>query len=150
MAPTLEEQLQAGDVGRDLIDLLCVQDGLTLSTFSLLALSLAELTDRMHTLAEELARELTRKEVVCLRQIWTQLNPAGPSPATPVASQASDMQPASLQSWADTFPPKLTAAVLKQMRLDFESSYPSEILDHETMPGPRLLALTHPLSIIQA
>ena len=136
--PNLETQLRSANVGDDLINLLCVEDNLDVQSFGLLALTLHELDTRMQSIAEELLRELSRKEIITLLQIWTNANAK-----ETVASPANDHQPHmssgnAASSWAETFPPKLTGSAIRQLRLDYESSYPSELL-----PGPRLLALTH-------
>lgn len=49
----------------------------------------------------------------------------------------------SAPSWAEAFPTKLSSDQFQQLQLAFETAYPSEILDCHSMPGPRLLALTH-------
>eukprot|EP00435_Cladocopium_sp_Y103_P000608 s5486_g1.t1 len=139
---SLDDQLRTGGVGEDLIQLLCVTDGITLEAFPYLALSLTELDNRMSSLAEEFMRELTRKEVIVLRQIWTQTNQTQVAKAMSSNTQTPEASQTAAMSWADTFPAKLTGATLKQLRLDFESSYPSELLDSDNMPGPRLLAIT--------
>ena len=141
--PNLETQLRSANVGDDLINLLCVEDNLDVQSFGLLALTLHELDTRMQSIAEELLREFSRKEIITMRQIWTNANAK-----ETVASPANDHQPHmssgnAASSWAETFPPKLTGSAIRQLRLDYESSYPSELLDSDNMPGPRLLALTH-------
>ena len=52
------------------------------------------------------------------------------------------MPPSIASGWSETFPAKLDANMLRQMQLDFETAYPSERLDPNSMPGARLLALT--------
>ncbi|CAL1140530.1 unnamed protein product [Cladocopium goreaui] len=68
-----------------------------------------------------------------------------PAPAnqTPVGGTATSDASASASTWAESFPPKLDTAVIEQMKAKFLASYPSELLNHDTMPSTRLLSLTH-------
>ena len=77
--------------------------------------------------------------IASLRALWKACLAAsetkGPLP-TGAATSASVSS-----SWADNFPPRVPADELQQLKLAFSSKYPSEILDSDSMPGPRMLAL---------
>ena len=77
--------------------------------------------------------------IASLRALWKACLAAsetnGPLP-TGVATSASVSS-----SWADNFPPRVPADELQQLKLAFSSKYPREILDSDSMPGPRMLAL---------
>ena len=60
--------------------------------------------------------------------------------AAPPAS-ASAAPPASGLGWHEAWPAKLTAEAVAKLREDFESSYPTELLDQDSFPSSRLLAL---------
>ena len=49
----------------------------------------------------------------------------------------------SQNSWAESFPPKLDSSVIDQLKAKFLASYPSELVNHDTMPSTRLLSLVH-------
>ena len=68
-----------------------------------------------------------------------------PAPAnqTPVGGTGASDASASAGTWAESFPPKLDTAVIEQMKSKFLASYPSELINHDTMPSTRLLSLTH-------
>ena len=139
---SLEAQLRTAGAEEDLIALICETDGMDASSFGLLALSLQELDAHMESFKSELSRDLSRKEIVALRQVWLALQKA-PFDTKNESKKPDAEAPAVAQSWNDTFPPKLTSDSMRQLRLAFESSYPSELLDADNFPGPRLLALTH-------
>ena len=64
------------------------------------------------------------------------------APSAPAAAPASEATTGS-GTWAESFPPKLDSAVIDQMKSKFLSSYPSELVNHETMPSTRLLSLVY-------
>ena len=61
--------------------------------------------------------------------------------ATPASASSDPM--ANPGTWAESFPPKLDATVIDQMKTKFLASYPSELVNHDTMPSTRLLSLVH-------
>ncbi|CAE7241440.1 unnamed protein product, partial [Symbiodinium sp. CCMP2592] len=61
-------------------------------------------------------------------------------------SVASDSSASTLHStWAETFPPKLSAETTLQLKRDFEKAYLSEVLDDTNFPSARLLSLAYRL-----
>ena len=62
----------------------------------------------------------------------TQPSVAMSAPAS--APSASDAL-SSAGTWAESFPPKLDAALIEQMKSKFLTSYPSELVNHDTMPS---------------
>ena len=70
------------------------------------------------------------------------MQPASPSNPATTASASSDPL-ANPGTWAESFPPKLDATVIDQMKTKFLASYPSELVNHDTMPSTRLLSLVH-------
>ena len=49
-------------------------------------------------------------------------------------------------TWSEPFPPKLSGEAITQHRRAFESSYPGEVVDNDSMPGARMMALATKLS----
>eukprot|EP00435_Cladocopium_sp_Y103_P059768 s21_g21.t1 len=115
-------------------------DDLDVSGFGLLALSLADFDKTLASYSADLGRELTRKETASLRKLWQKC--AAPETSTATQQVTAGPQGENSASWSEAFPPKVPVDTLKEMKLAFESAYPSEILDANNMPGPRLLALT--------
>ena len=76
-----------------------------------------------------------------IRAAWKQLqdpiavagNPSSASTTTPVPSMEG--------SWSESFPPKIQASKVAQLKKQFLTDYPSEVLSAETMPSSRLLSL---------
>ena len=63
-----------------------------------------------------------------------------PAGASDHASQRAGNQD-STSSWSTPFPPKVASTAVVATQKDFLKSYTSEILDQDTLPSPRLLAL---------
>ena len=81
-----------------------------------------------------------------LKAAWAQALKTCASQGPPIAlasTGASPSEAATISSWSDAFPAKLSATFTKDIRLRFESSYPGELLDDSSMPSSRLLALAH-------
>ena len=64
---------------------------------------------------------------------------AAPKEPTSVPAEAN----AASSSWSETFPPKLTAAVVTDLKNKFRQHYPAEVLMPDTTPSLRLLSLLH-------
>ena len=77
-----------------------------------------------------------------VRMLWkecaSQHGTVASAPSAGAASQAS--KPG---SWADPYPAKLSSSMMRELRESFLASYPSEILNPESMPSARLMALVH-------
>ncbi|CAE7365802.1 unnamed protein product, partial [Symbiodinium microadriaticum] len=80
--------------------------------------------------------------IACLKAAYhrclTHLVSVGSSPSTSTPVPASSL--ASSSTWNETFPAKLGHDKVSTLKTKFEADYPSEILDHSTMPSSRLLA----------
>ena len=77
-----------------------------------------------------------------VRMLWkecaSQHGTLASAPSEGAASQASKPD-----SWADPYPAKLSSSMMREFRESFLASYPSEILNPESMPSARLMALVH-------
>ena len=115
------------------------QAGWNVTLFSCWVASAAEVSTEVAKLGLPADLEDTPLLIDSLRALWKACLAAsetkGPAP-TGVATSASVSS-----SWADNFPPRMPADELQQLKLAFSSKYPSEILDSDSMPGPRMLAL---------
>lgn len=76
-----------------------------------------------------------------VRAAWKQVQtPAIPS----VNASSASSPPAAVSvegSWSESFPPKIQASKVSQLKKQFLEDYPSEVLSAETMPSSRLLSL---------
>ena len=115
------------------------QSGMNVTLFSCWVASAAEVSTEASKLGLPADLEDNPLLIASLRALWKACLAAcdakGPS-STGVATSASVSS-----SWADNFPPRMPADELQQLKLSFSSKYPSEILDSDSMPGPRMLAL---------
>ncbi|CAL1162910.1 unnamed protein product [Cladocopium goreaui] len=121
-----------------------VQMGWTVQTFACAAVNL-EAFDRLwpEFFPEEepsLLQKASLRAAFKMCQEMTQ--PALTNNQAAPASAVSDPM-ANPGTWAESFPPKLDAAVIDQMKTKFLASYPSELVNHDTMPSTRLLSLVH-------
>ena len=121
-----------------------VQMGWTVQTFACAAVNL-EAFDRLWSdfFPDEEPSLLQKASLRAAFKMCQELmQPASPSPSVPTASASSDPL-ANSGTWAESFPPKLDATVIDQMKTKFLASYPSELVNHDTMPSTRLLSLVH-------
>ena len=121
-----------------------VQMGWTVQTFACAAVNL-EAFDRLWSefFPEEepsLLQKASLRAAFKMCQEMTQ--PASTNNQATPASASSDPM-ANPGTWAESFPPKLDATVIDQMKTKFLASYPSELVNHDTMPSTRLLSLVH-------
>ena len=79
-----------------------------------------------------LASACCGKSVLRIRALLPRL------PSADAASQASKPD-----SWADPYPAKLSSSMMRELRESVLASYPSELLNPESMPSARLMALVH-------
>ena len=78
-----------------------------------------------------------------LKAAWAQALKTCASQGEPPAlasTGASSSEAATISSWSDAFPAKLSATFTKEIRLRFD---PGELLDDSSMPSSRVLALAH-------
>ena len=128
-------------VPADLQQLLISED-FDLGSFGMIAVSLTSLDSILEQFAEDLGRALERRESAAVRQLWVFCQPCASSSIDASQPAASAPGPPQSNGWCETFPPKLSSDSLRQLKLDYESAYPSEILDSHSLPGPRMMALT--------
>ena len=121
-----------------------VQEGWTPQSFACAALDLQSFERLWEELLPDSELSLLQKAAVraafkmCQALVQT---PAGAAASSPAPASADPMQ--SPNSWAESFPPKLDASIIDQMKTKFLASYPSELVNHDTMPSTRLLSLVH-------
>ena len=74
-----------------------------------------------------------------IRKAWHMCKSASqqgiPTPSTPLKMEPGD--------WVENLPPKLTQDAVDAMVQRYKTSYPSEVLDGDSMPGIRLLSVVH-------
>ncbi|CAL1151367.1 unnamed protein product [Cladocopium goreaui] len=120
-----------------------ISAGWTIQSFAFSALDL-EAFDKLWP--EFFSEEPTLLQKASLRAAFRMchdLTQPAPANQTPVGGTGASDASASAGTWAESFPPKLDTAVIEQMKSKFLASYPSELINHDTMPSTRLLSLTH-------
>eukprot|EP00435_Cladocopium_sp_Y103_P046360 s1703_g13.t1 len=135
---TLSEILVAANVPPQQVDQL-MNDGWTSEHFALCATSMDEFDGVM---AEIFDSALTPLQRAALRLAWTRCQPSpGPTTAeTPTTSGYQDVN-ANSTSWSETFAPKLTSALVSELKVRFKRNYPAEVLHPENLPSLRLLSM---------
>ena len=139
---TLEDVMSACGVDPATVSQL-IQAGWTIQSFAFSALDL-EAFDRLWP--EFFSEEPTLLQKASLRaavRMCHDLTQPATAVQAPVGGTTSSDASASTGTWAESFPPKLDTAVIEQMKSKFLASYPSELVNHDTMPSTRLLSLTH-------
>ena len=120
---------------------------LTLKSFAMLVDKPCDLEAALHSGLPAVASDCITPFVLAgLKAAWAQALKTCASQGQPPAlasTGASSSEAATISSWSDAFPAKLSATFTKEIRLMFESSYPGELLDDSSMPSSRLLALAH-------
>eukprot|EP00435_Cladocopium_sp_Y103_P059010 s698_g21.t1 len=134
----LSEILVAANVPPQQVDQL-VNDGWTSEHFALCATSLEEFDNVM---AEIFDASLTPLHRAALRLAWTRCQPqsATPQAEAPTTSGYQDVSSTST-SWSETFAPKLTSALVSDLKVRFKRNYPAEVLLPENNPSLRLLSM---------
>ena len=124
-----------------------ISKALTLKSFAMLVDKPCDLEAALRSGLPAVASECVTPFVLAgLKAAWAQALKACASQGQPPAlgsTGASSSEAATISSWSDAFPAKLSATFTKKIRLRFESAYPGEILDDGTIPSSRLLALAH-------
>ena len=120
---------------------------LTLKSFAMLVDKPCDLEAALHSGLPAVASDCITPFVLAgLKAAWAQALKTCASQGQPPAlasTGASSSEAATISSWSDAFPAKLSATFTKEIRLRFESSYPGELLDDSSVPSSRLLALAH-------
>ena len=133
----LSQILTSANVNPAHVDTL-IQDGWTSEHFALLADSGEKLEE---ALAELFPDGMSPLERASLKLAWKrcQTPQLSDSSASPPDGSASAPGGAT-GSWSETFAPKLTQAVVSQLKATFRDHYPAEVLVQESMPSLRLLS----------
>ena len=82
----------------------------------------------------------TMLEKASLRLAWKRCQTAGQLAGPSVPDELPSSSAAASHSWSETFAPKLTQAVVSQLKNTFKSNYPAEVLLPENTPSLRLLS----------
>ncbi|CAE7042088.1 unnamed protein product [Symbiodinium sp. CCMP2592] len=83
----------------------------------------------------------TSEGMASLEAAPTPITPLGEGP--PAATPAPPATPPLSSSWQEAWPAKLSGERTAALRKRFEEDYPTELLDAESFPSARLLALTN-------
>ena len=82
--------------------------------------------------------DLSLLDKAALKASWSLLQ----SGSAPASGSGVAVQPLSQEgSWTDTFAPKIEGARLSDLKKEFLTNYPSEVLTHSTIPSTRLISL---------
>ncbi|CAL1132800.1 unnamed protein product [Cladocopium goreaui] len=121
-----------------------VQDGWTTQSFACAALDLESFDRLWQDLFADTELSLLQKASVraAFKMCQSALQSVA-APSAPSSASASGDPMTSQNSWAESFPPKLDSSVIDQLKAKFLASYPSELVNHDTMPSTRLLSLVH-------
>ena len=134
-----------GDAGVDpALTTALISDGWTTQSYREVVSSVTDFTEAIF---EELCphNTLTLLQKASLKGAWRSLQGLSETPATPGQPSSSNAAATSDNSWAETFPPKLTSSTVATLKQRFAANFPSEVLTPETQPSARLLALAHQL-----
>ena len=121
------------------------EDGWTVELFGMAAASLDKFDDELKDILGDLHDITTAVQRSAFRLAWTrcQTNTATPSASMPAPNATSSDSASAPSSWSETFPPKLTAQIVTELKQRFRKHYPAEVLLPETTPSLRLLSLVH-------
>ena len=121
------------------------EDGWTVELFGMAAASLDKFDDELKDILGDLHDITTAVQRSAFRLAWTrcQTNAATPSASMPAPNATSSDSASAPSSWSETFPSKLTAQIVTEMKQRFRKHYPAEVLLPETTPSLRLLSLVH-------
>lgn len=142
MASSLEDLLVCSGLDTSLTHEL-LTEGWTMSTFACCASSYEAFDQVIQDLFP--SRELSLRQKASLRAAYKSAfqqmsGPSGTSASEPTGPSSSSSTP-----WSEGFVPKLDPQRIKELKSQFLSNYPSEILNSDTMPSTRLLSLHHQL-----
>ena len=120
-------------------------DGWTVELFGMAAASLDKFDDELKDILGDLHDITTTVQRSAFRLAWTrcQTNLSTPSALANTPMVNSSDSASAPTSWSETFPPKLTAQIVTEMKQKSKKHYPAEVLLPETTPSLRLLSLVH-------
>ena len=140
---SLRDILSAAGVQDTFIDSL-ENDGWTKELFAMSSASLEKLDDELPEMLGDLFATATPVQKAALRLAWTRCNPSSSASSSTEHAQGPTAPPAApVTSWLETFPPKLTSAIVSDLKQTFKRNYPAEVLMPENTPSLRLLSLLH-------
>lgn len=86
--------------------------------------------------------ELSFQQKACLKLAWHKCQAPLQSrvPAQPNDTMVDQLSQFVDGSWSESFPAKISHAVMVELKAKFSKHYPSEILSYETMPSTRLIS----------
>ena len=125
---SLQDVLQNAGVQDTFIDKFS-EDGWTIELFAMAAPNLERFDEELKDMLGELFDITTAVQRSAIRLAWTRCQSAqstASAPAMPSNPVQNDAGPAHA-SWSETFPPKLTAQVVSEMKQRFKKNYPTEI-----------------------
>lgn len=120
-----------------------VAGGWTIENFACVAPDEAALDPLWDELVPD--QDLPLLQKAALRAAYKRCRQTSPStaPASSAAGSPAASDLANASSWSESFAPKLDQAKINQLKEKFISCYPSELVNHETMPSTRLLSLVY-------
>ena len=136
--PNLEDIL--AQCGVDPLRSSDLQSGWNSENFACVVSDVDEVDNVLPDLFPTASDHVTLLQKAALKAAWKRCHagaqPSGPSPPLGENVASSDQT-----SWSETFAPKLDSSKIAELKSQFLRHYPSEILNHETMPSTRLLSL---------
>lgn len=122
-----------------------IEDGWTIELFAMATTSLDKLDTELKDMLGDLFEITTAQQRSALRLAWSRCQTAMSAPSPQPSQSAVPMveTATSSSSWSETFPPKLTAQVILELKQLFKKHYPAEVLLPENTPSVRLLSLVH-------
>ena len=141
-AMTLEDILSECGVTPHTRSLL-ITDGWTIENFSCVVSDETALDAIWDELVPEGGLPLVQKAALraAYKRCCAKMDLSGPLVGAEAA--ASTDVPQSSNSWTESFAPKLDQSKINSLKEKFLSCYPSELINHETMPSTRLLSLVY-------
>ena len=117
--------------------------GWTIENFSCVASDESSMDEIWSELVPDFDLPLLQKSALraAFKRCKQKIDPSGS--ATPTEAMASTDSAPATASWSESFAPKLDQAKINAMKEKFISCYPSEIVNHDTMPSTRLLSLVY-------
>ncbi|CAE7347311.1 unnamed protein product [Symbiodinium natans] len=80
---------------------------------------------------------LSRLQIAQIKAAWAGMQTSSSSSALPAPVNADP----TLETWVESFAPKIASTKLSEMKRQFLANYPSEVLNPSTLPSLRLISL---------
>ena len=109
-----------------------VGDGWNTKNFQTIVSDVSEFEGVWDQLGQE---NLPLVQNASIRAAWKQLQEPSAAPVNPSAASSPSPLPTMEGSWSESFPPKIQASKVAQLKKQFLTDYPSEVLNAETMPS---------------